>query len=165
MTPKRRPGFPSFVRAVQAACVIGVIVALVVGAALSASPQGSFEARKSRALDLRASLAPHAAPQVRAKIAASAKALKGYLGRCGKACDLLSFSTRDLDSRFGGLTTNQRDLLLALVFGETLSDMNQMDQLNLQDAMERQAQYLQTISNIMKMQNDTLKAIIQNVRG
>ena len=43
--------------------------------------------------------------------------------------------------------------------------MTQMDQLILQDAMEKQAQYLQTISNIMKMQNDTLKAIIQNVRG
>jgi hypothetical protein len=156
---------PSFVPAMHAVLAIGLIVALFVGVARSASEQDSFKAHKSKALELRASLLPQAAPQVRAKIGASAHALKGYLARCGKACDLLSFSTRDLDSRFGKLTTNQRDLLLALVFGEALSDMAQRDQLNLQNAMQKQAQYMQLISNIMKTQHDTLKAIIQNLRG
>ena len=44
-------------------------------------------------------------------------------------------------------------------------DMSRMDQLALQDAMTKQATMLQTLSNIMKMQHDTLKAIIQNLRG
>jgi len=45
------------------------------------------------------------------------------------------------------------------------SDLSQQQQLALQDAQSQQAQAMQTISNIMKNQHDTLKAIIQNLRA
>jgi len=47
---------------------------------------------------------------------------------------------------------------------QTMSDMSQMMQLDLQDAMNKQAQAMQILSNIMKAQHDTLKAIINNMR-
>jgi hypothetical protein len=46
----------------------------------------------------------------------------------------------------------------------TLEEISQLQQLELQDAMQKQAQFVQTISNIMKNQHDTLKGIIQNMR-
>jgi hypothetical protein len=46
----------------------------------------------------------------------------------------------------------------------TLEEIDQLDQLALQDAMQKQAQILQLISNISKIQHDTLKGIIQNLR-
>ena len=46
----------------------------------------------------------------------------------------------------------------------TTSDLTQMSQLELQDAMSKQAQTLQMMSNIMKQQHDTMSAIIQNMR-
>lgn len=47
---------------------------------------------------------------------------------------------------------------------ETITDMSQQMQLQLQDAMNKQQQAMQILSNIMKNQHDTLKAIIQNMR-
>jgi hypothetical protein len=49
-------------------------------------------------------------------------------------------------------------------FGRTVT-MNQLNQLDLQDCMNKSSSMMQTISNIMKMQNDTLKAIINNLKG
>jgi hypothetical protein len=48
---------------------------------------------------------------------------------------------------------------------QTMSDMTQMMQLDLQDAMQKQNQAMQTLSAIMKSQHDTLKAIISNMRA
>jgi len=48
---------------------------------------------------------------------------------------------------------------------QTISDMTQMMQLDLQDAMQKQNQAMQTLSAIMKSQHDTLKAIISNMRA
>jgi hypothetical protein len=47
---------------------------------------------------------------------------------------------------------------------QTMTDMSQMLQLQLQEAMNKQQQAMQILSNIMKNQHDTLKAIIQNMR-
>ena len=47
---------------------------------------------------------------------------------------------------------------------ETMGDMNQMDMLKLQDAMNAQAQLMQMMSNIQKMMNDTAMAIIRNMK-
>jgi hypothetical protein len=47
---------------------------------------------------------------------------------------------------------------------EALSDMSQQLQLQLQDAMNKQQQAMQMISNIMKTMHDTAKAIIQNMK-
>jgi hypothetical protein len=46
----------------------------------------------------------------------------------------------------------------------SLVDMSTLDQLTLQDTLQKQQAFIQTISNIMKMQQDTLKSIIQNIR-
>jgi hypothetical protein len=45
-----------------------------------------------------------------------------------------------------------------------MGDQNQMMQLQLQDAMNKQSQMMQTLSNIMKSMHDTQKAIIRNMR-
>lgn len=45
-----------------------------------------------------------------------------------------------------------------------LEDMTNLWNITLQDQMQRLAQQIQTISNIMKNQHETLKAIIQNLR-
>ncbi len=46
----------------------------------------------------------------------------------------------------------------------TISGMNQLDMMKLQDAQQKLQQVYQTISNIMKNQHDVLKAIINNMR-
>ena len=46
----------------------------------------------------------------------------------------------------------------------SLGDMSQLQQLELQDALQKEQQAIQMISNIMKMQQDTLKRIIQNLK-
>jgi hypothetical protein len=51
-----------------------------------------------------------------------------------------------------------------LAFAET-ADISQLLQLDVQDKLQKQQQFVQTISNIMKNEHDTLKAIIQNLRG
>jgi len=43
-------------------------------------------------------------------------------------------------------------------------DLNQMDQLKLQDAMNKQQQAMQAISNILKTNHDTAAAIINNLK-
>ena len=48
---------------------------------------------------------------------------------------------------------------------DSLEEISQLQQLELQDAIQKQAQILQMISNIMKNQHDTLKSIIQNMRS
>ena len=63
-------------------------------------------------------------------------------------------SLPELDSAIRNTTSNL----------QSLEDISQLDQLALQDAMQKQAQILQLISNIMKMEHDTLKGIIQNLR-
>lgn len=48
---------------------------------------------------------------------------------------------------------------------KTMTDMSQLSQLQLQDAMNKQQQALQMLSNIMKHYHDTLTAIINNMRA
>ncbi len=45
-----------------------------------------------------------------------------------------------------------------------MSDMSQLDMLKLQDAMNKQAQLMQMMSNLMKMMHDTQMAIIRNIK-
>lgn len=45
-----------------------------------------------------------------------------------------------------------------------ISDMSEMDNMNLQEAMNKQQQVMQIISNLMKQMHDTAKAIIDNMR-
>jgi hypothetical protein len=138
---------------------------MAAGVLPAAVEKASFQAAKGKALELRRSLIGYAAPQVKAKIAASAQAAKDYLAKCGRECDLGKFTSKDLKARLAGLKDNELRLLQALVFAETVGDDSQLDSIELQDKMQKQQQFIQTISNIMKSQHDTLKAIIQNLRG
>lgn len=47
---------------------------------------------------------------------------------------------------------------------QTMADMSQQLSLQLQDAMNKQQQAMQTMSNIMKAQHDTLASIIRNLK-
>jgi len=47
---------------------------------------------------------------------------------------------------------------------ETMSDLSQMLQMQLQDAMNKQAQAMAMISNIMKRSHDTAMSIINNLK-
>jgi uncharacterized phage infection (PIP) family protein YhgE len=49
-------------------------------------------------------------------------------------------------------------------FGKVVT-MDQINRQYLQDSMSKSSQMQQTMSNVMKMQNDTLMAIINNLRG
>jgi len=47
---------------------------------------------------------------------------------------------------------------------DTLSDMSQLDMIDLQDAMQKEAQLMQMMSNMLKMMHDTSMAIIRNMK-
>ncbi len=146
---------------------IGFLVThLILGAVQAAPPDAKavFETTKRKARDLHASLIVHAAPPVRAKIIASAAAARKYLTTCGRNCDLYRFLSQDLAARFKRPTEREIHLLMALVFAETVRDDSQLFNLDLQDKLQKQQQFIQTISNIMKSEHDTLKGIINNLR-
>lgn len=46
----------------------------------------------------------------------------------------------------------------------TMADMQQLDMLGLQNAMNKQAQLMQMMSNIMKASHDTAQAVIRNIK-
>ena len=124
----------------------------------------TFESTMKKALDLYASFISRAAPQVRAKISASALAFKDYLAQCSRNCDLYQFCFRDLTARFTSLTDTQLHLLMTLVFAEVSSNMSQQAQHELQMTMQRENQIFTAISNVLKTQHDMLKSSISNIR-
>lgn len=65
------------------------------------------------------------------------------------------------------LTRDQADQLVSQMDTryQTLQDMSQMDNLRLQDMYQKQQQAYTTLSNILKMQFDLIKAIIGNIRA
>jgi hypothetical protein len=145
--------------------VIFLSAVLTFGVVAPAAGQTAFAAAKVKALDLHRSLIGFAAPQVRGKITASAQAVKSYLAQCGRGCDLEKFSASDLGNRFGRLSDSELSLLKALVFSELVGDSNRMDNIEMQDNLQAQQQFIQTILTIMKSQNDTLMEIIRKLRG
>ena len=46
----------------------------------------------------------------------------------------------------------------------TMADMHQLDMLGLQNAMNKQAQLMQMMSNIMKASHDTAQSVIRNIK-
>jgi len=146
------------------ALIAFLALVLMVGQLQAAPEKMTFQSAKTQAVDLHRSLIGFAVPTVKARITASAKAARGYLTKCGARCDLEAFLSKDLKRRFFRASAEELQLLEALAFAETFKDMSQMDQMDLQDAMEKQARILQLMSNISKMVHDTLKGIIQNMR-
>lgn len=65
------------------------------------------------------------------------------------------------------LTMEQAKALATKIDGQrqSMSDMNQMEQMQLQDMSQKYQQGFQTISNLLKMEADTVKAIIGNLRA
>ena len=72
--------------------------------------------------------------------------------------DRYALTLRQKEKSLAGDGSNSEAVL------QTMTDMSQQLQLQLQDAMNKQQQAMQVLSNIMKNQHDTLKAIIQNMR-
>jgi hypothetical protein len=146
--------------------LIGFLALFLAGGLLLApAEKPSFQTAKAQALGLHRDLTSFASPAVRTKITASAKAARAYLAQYGRACDLHAFLMKDIGRRFSVRKKAESQLLEALIFGETVADMSELDQLKLQDTEQKQQQLIQTISNLMKSSHDTLKAIIQNLRG
>ncbi len=137
---------------------------LLAGPLLAAPQKMTFQEAKSKAVELHGSLIGSASPAVKARITASAEAARDYLAECGAKCDLGTFLSRDLKRRFPRVRPAELELLEALTFAETVSDMSRVDQLRLQDSMQKASRMMQTISNISKTTHDTLKSIIQNMR-
>ena len=75
--------------------------------------------------------------------------------------DKLDKYARLLQQKEKSLTDNDRDIDGTR---QTMADMSQQLQLQLQDAMNKQQQAMQILSNIMKNQHDTLKSIINNMK-
>ena len=146
------------------ALIISLALIFMVGLLRAAPEKTTFQAAKTQAIELHRSLIGFAAPTVKARITASAKAARSYLAKCGASCDLEAFLSKDLKKRFFRVSAEELHLLEALAFGETFKDMSQMDQLNLEEAMQKQAQIMQLMSNISKTTHDTAKGIIQNMR-
>lgn len=124
----------------------------------------TFESTRKKALDLYASLISRAAPQVRAKINASALDFKNYLAQCSRSCDLYQFCFKDLMARFTSLTDTQVHLLMVLVFAEAASNMSQQMQLELKTVMQIEQRFMSAISNAMKATLEIQKATISNIR-
>jgi len=134
-------------------------------AAAGLAQEISYESTRIEALELHRSLIGYAEKEVRAKITASAQAAKAYLAECGQKCDLNLFLSNDLKKRFPGLADKALQLLMALIFAETVGDEGQFEKIDLKDTMQKQQQFIKTISNIMKNLHDTLKAILQNIKA
>lgn len=146
--------------------LVGSLTALLLTGLIAAAPEKmTFQDAKVRAFDLHRSLIGFAGPAVKEKVAASARAARAYLAKCGASCDLGAFLSGDLRRRFTKAKVEEIQVLEALAFAEALKDMSQTDQLKLQETAQKQGQILQLMSNLSKMAHDTLKAIIQNMRA
>ena len=137
---------------------------LIVGAAAGIIQEISFEDTRIKALEFHRSLIGYAMPEVRAKITASALAAKAYLAECKLKCDLNSFLSNDLKKRFPGISDKPLQLLIALVFAETVGDDSQLVKIEFKATLQKEQQIIQLMSNMMKNEHDTLKAIIQNLK-
>ena len=68
---------------------------------------------------------------------------------------------------WGSLTKERAENYLNRLEGdlESLSDLTEMDQLKLQDLVQKQTQAYQLLVNLLKAQQDTLKSIIGGLRA
>lgn len=83
-----------------------------------------------------------------------------------RSCIKLSDDRYEIVEKTEVISKEQAEALIKKMEDQlnTLSEMNQMDMLELQNAMNKQQQLMQTMSNIMKTMHDTAKAIIENMR-
>ncbi|NPV83020.1 MAG: hypothetical protein HPY46_05505 [Candidatus Aminicenantes bacterium] len=143
-----------------------LVIIMVATAFLAGQTQKlTFQGAREQATKLHRSLLPSATPAVQARIKATARAARTYLETCGQSCDLHAFLNKDIRQRFSTRKETELQLLETLAFAEIISGMSEQDQLDLQNRLQKEQQLLQTISNIMKNEHDTLKAIIQNIRS
>ncbi|HVN74861.1 MAG TPA: hypothetical protein VMT19_00990 [Thermoanaerobaculaceae bacterium] len=142
-----------------------LIVFLAAATLQAAAPdnRAAFEAARRRALEVRGALLPKAAPSARAKIAGSAQASRAYLAGCRQSCDLYGFLSMDLRARFTRLSEKELDLLVVLVFAETVDAGSEVRR-ELSIAYDRSQKFIGTLSNIMAKIQTTDDSIVQNMR-
>ncbi len=66
--------------------------------------------------------------------------------------DTQELSVEQIEGAVGGVSTS------------SLSDMSQLDSLQLQNAMQSRSQTEQAVSNVMKKMDDTADGIVQNLK-
>jgi hypothetical protein len=90
----------------------------------------------------------------------------------GQDTEQFTWHTRDPNT--GQLTAHTENLTAQQAKGvadalgndlQTMSDMNELDQMKLQDMTQKYQQGINTISNLLKFQHDTVKSIIQNLHS
>ena len=83
-----------------------------------------------------------------------------------RECIKLKDGSYQIEERTRMMSKEQVEVLIDDMENQlaTLSDRNEMDNKKLQDAMNKQAQIMQMMSNIMKNMHDTANATIQNLK-
>ncbi len=127
--------------------------------------QGNIEAKKDKRLEI---------TEVRTAISewpSDAQIASGTLppGYSMNASGEVEFDTGEVDASGNPIKLTKTQMSDSLEGLETelstIGDLTEMMQHDLQNAMQQQAQFMQTMSNIMKMLHDTAKAIIGNLRA
>lgn len=136
----------------------------VVGSVLAAEPRVTFESTRAGAIKFHASVISGAAPQVRARVSASAAAFRRYLAGCGRNCRLYQFLSEDLRTRFKRVSERELHLLMTLVFAEATADMTDLKKMDMQNTLQDYQRAVETISNVAREESDDAKKILGNLR-
>ena len=145
--------------------ILGLLAGTLIAAtAAGAPPKPVLDTVRAQALAAHRSLINEANPQVRAAISAAARAGREFVMHPPKDADLSQFLSQDLRARLPRITDQQLQILLVLAFAEMTTDAQMADQ-DLQNALQKQQQALQMLSNISKNINDTAMAVIRKIGG
>jgi hypothetical protein len=115
-------------------------------------------------------------PQTRSKLNRLAKSLYADMKRM-KFAEFHQVALNKARKNFSNVSQKQLDVIMFYSLNEIdknlrqeikelqgMSDVSQLDMMKLQDAMNKQAQLMQMMSNLMKMMHDTQMAIIRNIK-
>ena len=115
-------------------------------------------------------------PQTKSKLNKLVKSLYADMKRM-KFADFHQVALNKARKDFPGVSQKQLDVVMFYSLNEIdknlrqeikelqeISDMSQLDMMKLQDAMQKEAQLMQMMSNMMKAMHDTSMAIIRNMK-
>jgi hypothetical protein len=132
--------------------------------AVQQDQKATFETTKTRMIALHASLISAASPPVRSKISASSEAARRYLAGCARRCDLHSFLTKDLRGRFTRLSSRELDLLIGLVFAETVTRDSELLEIKLQELQAKRDLVFATLTKMLQESHETQMSVVSNIK-
>jgi hypothetical protein len=114
-------------------------------------------------------------PSARQKLKRASQSFAVRIGQCPDAEDAAVLARQEVERVFDQPSETQADLLtLGVLAGLSVDastgrldrpgDMDELTQLRLQMAMDRQSKFMSTLSNLLKKQSDTSAAIVQNMK-